>query len=158
MLFDHCAECQRCCHIEAGYPPLEITLTAVEQQRLGSVCIEQQCTHLGPQGCTMGEDKPFGCKLYPLSYNPKNKSFYFDADCPLMDPYIDSLQDARSDASLHLHSAQQVILQLEKKDPAFLKNNHAVDKMYFDLKKIHSTANSNNKKTSKKSLHKKATT
>jgi hypothetical protein len=106
----------------------------------------------------MGEDKPFGCKLYPLSYNPKNKSFYFDADCPLMDPYIDSLQDAGSDASLHLRSAQQVILQLEKKDPAFLKNNHAVDKMYFDLKKIHSTANSNNKKTSKNSLHKKATT
>jgi hypothetical protein len=68
------------------------------------------------------------------------------------------LQDAGSDASLHLRSAQQVILQLEKKDPAFLKNNHAVDKMYFDLKKIHSTANSNNKKTSKNSLHKKATT
>ena len=67
-----------------------------------------------------------------------------------MDPYMADLQDANSDASLHFNSAQQVILQLEKKDPAFLKNNHAVDKMYFDLKKIHSTAISNNKKTSKK--------
>jgi hypothetical protein len=27
-----------------------------------------------------------------------------------------------------------------------LKNNHAVDKMYFDLKKIRSTANTNHKK------------
>jgi hypothetical protein len=106
----------------------------------------------------MGEDKPFSCKLYPLSYNPNNKSFYFDTDCPLMDPYLLGLKDERSDASKHFNSAQQVIFQLEKNDPAFLKNNHAVDKMYFDLKKIHSTANSNNKKTSKKSLQKKATT
>jgi Fe-S-cluster containining protein len=148
MLFDHCAVCQQCCNVEAGYPPLEITLTRNEQQKLGSVCIEQQCTHLGPQGCTMGDDKPFGCKLYPLSYNPKNKSFYFDADCPLMDPYMADLQDANSDASLHFNSAQQVILQLEKKDPAFLKNNHAVDKMYFDLKKI-PIARSSKKTTTK---------
>ena len=75
-----------------------------------------------------------------------------------MEPYVAGLQDAQSDSSAHFQSAQQVIFQLEKKDPAFLKNNHAVDKMYFDLKKIHNTANSNNKKTSKKSLHQKATT
>ena len=149
MLFDHCAECQRCCNVEAGYPPLEITLTAIEKKKLGSVCIEQQCEHLGPQGCTMGDDKPFGCKLYPLSYNPKNKSFYFDADCPLMTPYIDGLKESSSDASLHFNQAQQVIFELEKKDPAFLKNNHAVDKMYFDLKKIHKAAIPENKKTSK---------
>ncbi len=136
MLFDHCAECQRCCHIEAGYPPLEITLTRTEKKKLGSVCIEQQCPHLGPSGCTMGDDKPFGCKLYPLSYNPKNKSFYFDADCPLMDAYMGELTDKDSDAALHLGHAQQVILQLEKTDAPFLKNNHAIDEAYFDLKKI----------------------
>ena len=146
MLFDHCAECQQCCNVEAGYPPLEITLTRNEQRQLGSVCIEQQCTHLGPTGCTMGDDKPFGCKLYPLSYNPKNKSFYFDAECPLMDPYITSLQDETSEASLHLKGAQQVILRLEKTDPDFLRNNHLVDQAYFDLKKI-PIARSTKKKT-----------
>lgn len=148
MLFDHCAVCQQCCHVEAGYPPLEITLTRNEQRTLGSVCIEQQCTHLGPTGCTMGEDKPFGCKLYPLSYNPKNKSFYFDTECPLMDPYIASLKDESSDASMHLKGAQQVILRLEKTDPDFLKTNHAVDQAYFDLKKIPIARSS--KKTVKK--------
>jgi hypothetical protein len=59
----------------------------------------------------MGDDKPFGCKLYPLSYNPKNKSFYFDADCPLMDPYIDSLQDAglRCDACNEKKEAKDLL-------------------------------------------------
>ena len=152
MLFDHCAACQRCCVVDPGSPPLEVTLTASETSRLGSVCIEQQCTHLGPQGCTMGDDKPFGCKLYPLSYNPKNKSFYFDTDCPLMDPYIASLDDESSDASMHLKGAQQVILRLEKTDPDFLKKNHAIDQAYFDLKKITPKKSKSKKSTQKATL------
>ena len=136
MLFDHCAQCQRCCNVEVGYPPLEITLTATEEKKLGSVCIETQCKHLGPIGCNMGESKPFGCSLYPLSYNPNNKSFYFDTDCPLMDDYLLGLSDIKSDASEHLHKVQQDIARLEKTDPAFLQLNHEVDVEYFDLKRI----------------------
>ena len=30
MPFEYCAECQRCCHVDTGYPSLEITLTAAE--------------------------------------------------------------------------------------------------------------------------------
>jgi Fe-S-cluster containining protein len=150
VLFDHCAECQRCCHVEAGYPPLDITLTATEQKKLGSVCIETRCTHLGPQGCTMGDDKPFGCTLYPLSYNPNNKSFYFDTDCPLMDEYMHDLKDASSDASFHLAKMQHSINLLEKADPQFLQRNHEVDVGYFELKKIpalHSTTKHKKKKS-----------
>jgi hypothetical protein len=150
VLFDHCAVCQRCCNVEAGFPPLEITLTAKEQKKLGSVCIETSCSHLGPQGCTMGEDKPFGCTLYPLSYNPNNKSFYFDTDCPLMDDYMDGLSDKDSDAHQHLIKVNDIIIQLEKTDPAFLQVNHAVDVSYFDLKRItavHFTPKQNKKKS-----------
>jgi Fe-S-cluster containining protein len=136
VLFDHCAQCQRCCNVEAGYPPLEITLTATERKKLGSVCIETRCDHLGPAGCNMGDHKPFGCNLYPLSYNPNNKSFYFDTDCPLMDHYLIGLADVKSDASAHLQKARQEIVQLEKTDPAFLQLNHEVDVVYFDLKRI----------------------
>jgi len=149
-LFDHCAECQRCCNVEAGYPPLEITLTRSEQKKLGSVCIETRCDHLGPQGCNMGEEKPFGCSLYPLSYNPNNKSFYFDTDCPLMGDYILGLKQTDSDAYRHLSRMQQGIDKLEKTDPVFLKTNHAVDVTYFDLKKIpalHSTTKQFKKKS-----------
>jgi hypothetical protein len=150
VLFDHCAQCQRCCNVEAGFPPLEITLTAKEQKKLGSVCIETSCSHLGPQGCTMGEDKPFGCTLYPLSYNPNNKSFYFDTDCPLMDDYMDGLSDKDSDAHQHLIKVNDIIIQLEKTDPAFFQVNHAVDVSYFDLKRItavHFTPKQNKKKS-----------
>jgi Fe-S-cluster containining protein len=150
VLFDHCAECQRCCHVDAGYPPLDITLTATEEKKLGSVCIETRCDHLGPQGCTMGSDKPFGCTLYPLSYNPNNKSFYFDTDCPLMDDYMRDLKNADSDASQHLAKMQHSINLLEKTDPQFLKRNHEVDITYFELKKIpalHSTSKQNKKKS-----------
>ena len=149
VLFDHCAECQRCCNVEAGYPPLDITLTATEKKKLGSVCIETRCDHLGPQGCTMGANKPFGCSLYPLSYNPNNKSFYFDTDCPLMDQYMRDLKIADSDASLHLAKMQHNIQRLEKSDPLFLQRNHEVDITYFELKKIpalHSTSKQKKKK------------
>lgn len=148
-MFDHCAECQRCCNVESGYPPLDITLTSIEEKKLGAVCIETRCDHLGPQGCNMGNEKPFGCSLYPLSYNPNNKSFYFDTDCPLMDDYMLGLKDKSSDASLHLASMHKTILHLEQTDPAFLKKNHAVDVTYFDLKKIfalHSTTKQFKKK------------
>ena len=55
MLFDHCATCQRCCHVDPGFPPLEVTLTREEKKGLGSVCIENSCEHLGDAGCTLGD-------------------------------------------------------------------------------------------------------
>jgi Fe-S-cluster containining protein len=151
VLFDHCAKCQRCCNVESGYPPLEITLTQREEKRLGSICIQIKCDHLGNQGCTLGDDKPFGCTLYPLSYNPQKQNFYFDADCPLMDVYIQGLADSQSEASAHLAKVSAGVAKLEKTDPVFLQQNFEVDKAYFDLKKITPTKT---KTKSKKSLHK----
>ena len=152
MLFDHCAECQRCCNVEPGYPSLEITLTRKEEKRLGSICIQTQCDHLGPQGCTLGEDKPFGCTLYPLSYNPKKQNFYFDADCPLMDVYIQGLSDADSDASAHMAKVSRTLAKLEVTDPVFLQENFEIDKTYFDLKKIKPKKTKPKKSTQKVSL------
>ena len=152
MLFDHCAECQRCCNVEPGYPSLEITLTRKEEKRLGSICIQTQCDHLGPQGCTLGEDKPFGCTLYPLSYNPNKQKFYFDADCPLMDEYIAGLADSKSEASAHMAKVERTVAKLEVKDPVFLQQNYEVDKTYFDLKKITPKKNKSKKSTQKASL------
>lgn len=136
MLFDHCAQCRQCCHIEPGYPPLDITLTAQEKTRMGSLCIETACTHLGPRGCTMGEDKPLSCKLYPLSYNPRSKKFSFDSDCPLMPEYQAQLASPTSEASAHLASMQTAIAALHKTDVAFLRENHRIDSDYFDLKPL----------------------
>ena len=136
MPFDHCAECRRCCYIEQGYPSLEISLTKKEKRRYGSVCIETQCTYLGPTGCTLGDDKPFSCKLYPLSYDPDAKKIYYDTDCPLMPEYIRQLKDKSSEASKHLASCKKEFARLEKSDAAFLKGNFEIDSDYFDLKRL----------------------
>ena len=136
MLFDQCAKCQQCCHIEPGYPPLDITLSALEQKRLHTICIKTQCPYLGPKGCKLGPDKPFSCQLYPLSYNPVRKTFHYDTDCPLKPEYISQLSDAKSEASVHLDKMKNMITVLQKQDANFLKMNHAIDVDYFELKRL----------------------
>jgi hypothetical protein len=136
MLFEYCAECRRCCNVEEGHPPLEVTLTDTERKRHGSICIEDKCTHLGNEGCTLGSDKPFSCSLYPLSFNPHAREFYFDTECPLHETYVGQLADKGSEASAHLASITDHILKLEKTNSDFLVENHAVDIDYFDLIKL----------------------
>ena len=133
MLFDHCAECQRCCHIDPGFPPLEVTLTKQEKQSHGQICIQTRCEHLASDGCALSDKKPFSCKLYPLSFNPQTRVFHFDIECPLMPQYAAQLHDRHSEASQHLLAASQEIGRLEKSDPAFLQSNFDVDTDYFDL-------------------------
>ena len=133
MLFDHCAQCQRCCHVEEDYPALEVTLTRQEKKVYGSVCIETRCEHLDRDGCQLGDAKPVSCKLYPLSFEPTSRSFHFDVECPLKSTYFSQLKDPSSEASQHLSRMVQVVQGLEKSDPVFLKTNHAIDVDYFEL-------------------------
>ncbi len=136
MLFDHCAECRRCCNTEQGQAPLEITLTATENVRIGEFCVDGNCQYLGNEGCTLGPQKPFSCTLYPLSYNPKSRHFSFDTECPLMPTYFEQLASPKSEASKHLAQVTKEIQKLEKTDPEFLQTNHEIDIDYFDLKKL----------------------
>jgi Fe-S-cluster containining protein len=136
MLFDHCAQCQSCCHVDAGYPPLEITLSTHERKTMGRLCIESTCVHLSATGCTLADDKPFGCQLYPLSYNPKSNQFFFDAACPLMPAYQQQLADPTSEASEHLSRMKAAIQAYSLDDPSFLRRNFRVDEDYFDLQPL----------------------
>jgi len=136
MLFEHCAQCQRCCHIEEDFPPLEVSLTKKESRVYGSICIENHCTHLGDRGCDLGEAKPVSCKLYPLSFEPSSRTFQFDVECPLKDRYFAQLADPKSDASLHLLSMSNIIKRLEKTDHEFLESNYAIDVDYFELETL----------------------
>jgi hypothetical protein len=81
----------------------------------------------------MGEHKPFSCSLYPLSFNPHERRFYFDSECPLLPTYVEQLGDNHSEASQHLTSITREILRLEQDDPGFLLRNHEIDIEYFDL-------------------------
>lgn len=145
MLFDHCAECKSCCNVDAGYGSLEITLTKAETAVHKQLCIDDQCKHLGKQGCELGEEKPLSCKLYPLSFNPKTKKYYFDAACPLLPEYKRQLKKPDSDASNHLKKMDSLLTQLIATDAAFLKRNHEIDLDFFELTPIPQPAYLKNK-------------
>mgnify|MGYP000323021531 FL=1 len=133
MLFDHCAECQSCCNVDAGYGSLEITLTKDEASVHKHLCIEDRCTHLGAQGCQLGDDKPFSCKLYPLSFDHTTKKYYFDAACPLLPEYKSQLKRPDSEASMHFKQMENLLTELLKTDTDFLKRNREVDLEFFEL-------------------------
>ena len=135
-MFDRCASCQRCCHIDPGYGPLEVTLTQSEQHRLGSVCIETQCPHLSQDGCALGGTKPFACSMYPLSYDPHHRRYSLDVECPLTPGYLEDFADPETAAGKHLRQTMQVIQQLERTESSFLLENHAIDSKFFDLQRI----------------------
>jgi Fe-S-cluster containining protein len=136
MLFDYCAECRSCCHIDPGYPPLEVSLTRQEKAKYRSICIDTECEHLSSTGCTLGDTKPLSCKLYPLAYNPADGRFHYDNECPLMPEYVRQLAEPGSDARQHLSEMKTVIENIQASEAAFLKRNFSVDKAYFELKEL----------------------
>ena len=133
LLFDYCAKCQSCCHVEDGYGNLEITLTQKESKRFQKLCIEDQCEHLGTKGCTLGDQKPLSCKLYPLSFDPDTQKYFFDADCPLLPEYKRQLKDPNSDASHHMNEMNAILFDRSVVDEPFLRRNRKIDVSFFDL-------------------------
>ena len=136
MPFEHCSECKRCCNVDPGYAPLEITLTAKETKTYHSICIERHCQYLGKQGCTLGQAKPFSCKMYPLVYRPATQEFLYDTECPVMPKYIGQLKTAGSQANQHLAFIQKEIKALSQNDEDFLERNFGIDEQYFETKKL----------------------
>ncbi len=136
MPFEHCSECKRCCNVDPGYAPLEITLTAKETKTYHSICIERHCQYLGKQGCTLGEAKPFSCKMYPLVYRPATQEFLYDTECPVMPKYIGQLKTVGSQANQHLAFIQKEIKALSQNDEDFLERNFGIDEQYFETKKL----------------------
>ncbi len=97
------------------------------------ICIKSRCPHLNDAGCSLGKLKPFGCDLYPLAYDPNERQFYFDRECPLFDTYVNQLSDAKAEASQHLARMQVAVARLERIDRRYLQQNFVVDCSYFDL-------------------------
>ena len=81
----------------------------------------------------MGDDKPLSCKLYPLSYDPKTKKYYFDAACPLLHEYKRQLKNPNSEATLHIKKMDHLLTQLIHTDSDFLNRNHEIDLDFFEL-------------------------
>lgn len=133
MLFDRCKQCRKCCHIEAGFPPLQVPLLRSEKKRWHRLVIEDECRFLGTRGCSLGDAKPFACEQYPLSYDPYEARYFFDADCPLYEQYQAELAIPGSEAELHFQAVHQRIQTIMKDQPEFLQRNFDLDADYFEL-------------------------
>jgi hypothetical protein len=127
-----------------------VVLRKSEKKTWGSICLDGQCTHLGDGGCLLGDRKPLGCQLYPLSFDPSSRSFLYDSDCPLMPEYQRQLSDPQSDASSHLRRMKKKLFGLEKSDPVFLRVNFQSDSDYFDLKPLELDASHSRKNNEKR--------
>jgi len=132
-LFDYCAVCRKCCHVEEGYPPLRIPLLPAERISIKSLEIKKNCRFLSNTGCVKGAEKPFACSQYPLSYDPDTRHFFFDSDCPLFEVYRSQLDTPGSAARSHFLSVLSRLKTLEKTNFGYLKQNFSLDADYFDL-------------------------
>jgi hypothetical protein len=74
--------------------------------------------------------------MYPLSYDPNNRLYSLDVECPLVPDYLEGFVDPETAAGQHLRQAMQTIQQLEISEPEFLLENHAIDSEFFDLQRI----------------------
>lgn len=81
----------------------------------------------------MGDQKPLSCKLYPLSFDPEDNAYYFDAACPLLPEYKRQLNDPFSDATKHMHEMNRLLLDSSVADKSFLKRNREIDLDFFEL-------------------------
>lgn len=133
MPFEHCKVCKKCCHVDPGYPSLEVPLLAAEQKRWKQLVIDTSCRFLGASGCDLGSAKPFACEQYPLSYDPDQNRYYFDADCPLFERYQDELRVDGSQAQEHFERIRNRIDALRQRRSTFLARNFALDTDYFEL-------------------------
>ena len=133
MPFDHCKVCRKCCHVDEGYPALEIPLLPAEKRRWRELVIESQCQFLSLDGCKLGHDKPFACEQYPLSFDPVEDRYYFDADCPIYQQYQHELSIEGSEAQQHFRRINKRLKRLKEKNPEFLKRNFDLDADYFEL-------------------------
>jgi hypothetical protein len=118
-------------------PLLKLPLTQKKRKNLEVFASKPNATIWEIPVALWATKSPSAVLALPLSYNPKKQKFYFDADCPLMDVYVDSLADSNSEASAHLAKVSKTVAKLEVSDPVFLQQNYEMDKAYFDLKKSH---------------------
>ena len=133
MPFDHCKQCKKCCHLEPGYPALEIPLLPAEALQWNQLVIEDRCRFLKSQGCSLGATKPLACEQYPLVYDPGSDRYFFDADCPLYETYQKELSISGSEAEQHFKRIDQRLQSIKREKPEFLQHNFELDVDYFEL-------------------------
>ncbi len=73
------------------------------------------CRFINESGCTLGDTKPFQCRLYPLLFL-YDGSLGVDPACTYSGEYLSQLSDPGSDARSHFEAMKKEAKDLTKKE------------------------------------------
>jgi Fe-S-cluster containining protein len=123
--FVRCKKCKACCrtsdrfvHINVcGHEKRLISLLGARGMDTEEIIVPYaaSCRFLADDGCTLGGDKPFQCRLYPLLVLGDG-SLGVDPACTYSGEYISQLRDPSGDARQHLEAMKKEASMLSEKD------------------------------------------
>jgi Fe-S-cluster containining protein len=123
--FDRCKNCKVCCYQKKGR--VEVYICKYEStlknyllelnQYTDKILFgpEEKCKFLGEDGCSLGDIKPFQCRLFPLSLL-SDGSLGIEPLCPCSDEYLSQLHFPQSDASNHLKTMKKELFLLTEEE------------------------------------------
>ncbi len=127
--FKNCRECKACCRAASGFVRIYVCrhekalIRLLRANGCDETCItvspSASCRFLGADGCTLGDMKPFQCRLYPLLIL-SDGSFGLDTACVHSSEYLSLLGNHSSDAWRHLEAMRKEAAILTRKERRLL--------------------------------------
>ena len=71
----------------AGYPPSAFIIHKEGEWRLANQQENGPCVFLNDEKCQIYENRPTGCRIYPLVFNETERQAVIDSLCPFSDEF-----------------------------------------------------------------------
>jgi Fe-S-cluster containining protein len=123
--FERCKKCKACCRTSDRFVHINVCghekklISLLKSRGLDTTEIiipyAASCRFLGDDGCTLGKEKPFQCRLYPLLVLGDG-SLGIDPACTYSGEYISQLQGPSGEARRHLESMKKEASMLSEKE------------------------------------------
>ena len=127
--FERCKQCRACCRTSDRF--VHIYVCGHEKRLIDhlasmgrdtkdiTVSYGSSCPFLTETGCSLGDMKPYQCRMYPILVLPDG-ALGVDPACTFSEEYLTQLQTACSDAWLHFDAMEKEALQLSDKEKTLL--------------------------------------
>ena len=73
--------------ITAGYPPSAFIIYKEGEWRLANQQENGPCVFLNDEKCQIYDNRPTGCRIYPLVFNETKRQAVIDSLCPFSDEF-----------------------------------------------------------------------
>lgn len=127
--FERCERCRACCRTSDRFVHIHVCGHEARLiERLADlgrdtreimVPYAASCTFLGDRGCTLGDLKPFQCRLYPVLLL-NDGSLGVDPACTVAREYLAQLHVASSDARRHFERMKAELVMLNGREKELL--------------------------------------